>query len=94
MHLEKGTGIASFCFISEAESFWNIAQSTALVVTEGVRIENLALCCNYSVLWSRVQMYEGLQSTDGNPEALARKRALDHVRPSFIATSYPTGMRE
>ncbi|KAG0563397.1 hypothetical protein M758_8G024900 [Ceratodon purpureus] len=40
------------------------------------------------------EMYEGLQSMDGNPETLARKRALDDVRPSFNATSYPPGMQE
>lgn len=40
------------------------------------------------------EMYEGLQNMDGNPEAVARRRAIDHERPSFRATSYPTGMRE
>lgn len=38
-------------------------------------------------------MYEGLQSTDDS-EALARKRALDDVRPSFNAQTYPAGMQE
>lgn len=40
------------------------------------------------------EMYEGIQSTDGNPEALARRRAFDGVRPSFNATTYPPGMQE